>query len=318
MGRGRAPATSTEASGGRFFAPHLLPRPPDRSRGGVMMHQHDGIGLRQARPLAVACQAGICRVFACGLIGGASRLGALSWSSQMAFPRPGERSASGGAGLASMFAPGPCYTRPASRKRALRRHPRRAARSSHTSCGAGADAWSTQAWRIEHEATRIPDDGGGRRRGSGRRGSRIPQTGVRADPDQDRHAGRALGEQRPVRHPGPARRRAVRQGHQGQGHPRAARGVPLRGHRRRSRHRRAQGPEARGEGRREVPHRRGAVLRGPRRVREVPRVEGRLHVHDQRRRKPHDEVVPPLLLPRQHERPHGRPRRQLCIWPNRR
>src|SRR6185503_19466203 len=53
-----------------------------------------------------------------------------------------------------------------------------------------------------------------------------------------------------------------------------------------------------------------ALSSGPRRVREVPRVEGRLHVHDQRRREPHDEVVPPLLLPRQHERPHGRPRCQ--------
>ncbi len=107
--------------------------------------------------------------------------------------------------------------------------------------------------------------------------------------------------------PGQARVRAVRQGHQGQGrHPRTARRVHLRGHRGRSRHRGEEGAEAGGEGRRQVPDRRRALLGGPRRLRQVPRVEGHLHVHHQRGGRAHREELEPLLLPREHQRPHGR------------
>jgi len=74
--------------------------------------------------------------------------------------------------------------------------------------------------------------------------------------------------------------------------------------------RRAQGPEARGKGWREVPHGRRPVLGGPRRLRQVPRVEGHLHVDHQRGGRPYREGLAPLLLPGEHERPHGRARDQ--------
>ena len=45
-------------------------------------------------------------------------------------------------------------------------------------------------------------------------------------------------------------------------------------------------------------------------VGQVPRVESDLHVDDQRGGLADDEVVPSVLLPGEHERPHGRARRQ--------
>ncbi len=99
----------------------------------------------------------------------------------------------------------------------------------------------------------------------------------------------------------------LRQGDQRQGwRARSAPGVHLRGYRGRSGHGRAQGAEARREGRREVPHRNRAVLGGAGRLRQVSGVEGHPDVDHQRSRLAHRQGLQPLLLPHQHQRPHGR------------